>query len=97
FLSNFVFGVGQVFNTAVRNLIWSSYFGRANIGAIRGSAFMVQMVFGAIGSPLAGILRDVTGNYELAWMISFAPMAIGTVVIFFARPPVPKPRAAEPG
>jgi cyanate permease len=90
FFSNFVFGVGQVFNSAVRNVIWSTYYGRANIGAIRGTAFMVQMLFGAAGPPLAGILRDSSGGYELAWLLSLLPMGLGTVLIYFTRRPVPK-------
>jgi MFS family permease len=90
FFSNFVFGVGQVFNSAVRNVIWSTYYGRANIGSIRGTAFLVQMMFGAAGPPLAGLLRDSSGGYELAWLMSLLPMAVGTALIYLTRAPVPK-------
>lgn len=90
FFSNFIFGVGQVFNSAVRNVIWSSYYGRAHIGSIRGTAFLVQMIFGAAGPPLAGILRDATGDYTLAWTFSLVPMALGTILIFYTRPPKPR-------
>ncbi len=92
FVSNFVFGLGQVFNSATRNLIWSAYYGRANIGAIRGAAFLLQMIFGAAGPPLAGALRDVSGSYELAWLAALAPMAVGSVLIFSARRPTPRPK-----
>jgi MFS family permease len=90
FASNLVFGLGMVFNTGVRNLIWPVYYGRAHIGEIRGSAFMVQMFFGAIGSPLTGWLRDLTGDYTVAWLVAIVPLAISTVLIFFIRrPPTP--------
>lgn len=94
FVSNFIFGIGQVFNSAVRALIWSSYFGRANIGAIQGSAFLLMMAFGAAGPPLAGVLRDISGSYDIAWLVMLMPMAVGCVLIFFARKPVPH-RAEE--
>ena len=89
FLSNFVFGLGQIFNTNVRNVIWPAYFGRANIGSIRGTAFTVQMVFGAIGAPLVGLVRDLTGSYQIAWVMMLAPMMIATVMIFLAVKPQP--------
>lgn len=98
FLANLVFGLGQVFNSAVRNLIWPAYFGRAHAGAIRGAAFTVQMVFGTIGAPLAGVLRDLTGTYTLAWIIFMIPSAIGMIMILFAHPPRPaaQPRREQP-
>ena len=89
FLSNFVFGVGQIFNTNVRNVIWPSYFGRANIGSIRGTAVTVQMVFGAIGAPLVGLVRDLAGNYQVAWVIMLAPMTIAIVLVLLASKPIP--------
>jgi MFS family permease len=90
FFANFVFGCGQIFNSAVRNLIWSSYYGRAHIGSIRGTAFMVQMLFAASGPPLGGLLRDISGSYSLVWLISLVPMAAGALLVVTAKKPVPK-------
>ncbi|MGE3983783.1 MAG: MFS transporter, partial [Dehalococcoidia bacterium] len=92
FFANFVFGVGQIFNIGIRNLIWSTYYGRAHIGSIRGAAFLVQMVFSAAGPPLGGILRDVSGSYDLVWILSLVPMGFGMVLVFTAKKPVPKSR-----
>jgi MFS family permease len=90
FFANFVFGAGQIFNSGVRNLIWSSYYGRAHIGSIRGTAFMVQMLFAASGPPLGGLLRDVSGSYSLVWLLSLVPMAAGALLVCTAKKPVPK-------
>lgn len=95
FFANFVFGVGQVFNIGIRNLVWSSYYGRAHIGAIRGAAFLVQMIFSAAGPPLGGLVRDASGSYELVWILSLLPMAVGAVLVYTAKRPVPKPAAAS--
>ena len=53
---------------------WADFFGRQSFGAIRGIALSVQVVAQASGPLLAGILRDLTGNYS-AGMYVFACFA----------------------
>lgn len=96
FFANFIFGTGQIFNSGVRNLIWSSYYGRAHIGSIRGTAFMVQMLFAAAGPPLGGILRDVSGSYSLVWLLSLVPMAAGALLVSTAKKPAPQEPHTRP-
>jgi MFS family permease len=48
-------------------LAWADYFGRANYGAIRGLALSAQVLAQAAGPLISGILRDVTGDYRLAF------------------------------
>jgi MFS family permease len=87
FLANFVFGLGMGMNIGSQNAVWPSYFGRANIGSIRGAAFPITLLFSALGTPIAGIMRDLTGSYPSAWLVGMGPMAIGAVLVFLNRRP----------
>jgi len=70
---------------------WADYFGRANFGAIRGLALSAQVLAQASGPLLAGVLRDLTGDYRAA-LYGFAVLAFlsGTVA------PLRKASTAKP-
>ena len=53
-------------------------FGLSSHGAIFGTIFFAGTIGGAIGPPLAGRIFDVTGSYQLAFLIC----AVASVIVF---------------
>ncbi len=84
-----LFGFGIATGMVVQNAIWPTYFGRAHLGAIRGSALPVTLAFSALGAPVAGLTRDYAGGYYAAWWTAIA-LFIAAAALILATP---KPRA----
>ena len=61
FVSMAIFGVGIGGMMFLNNYIWADYFGRANVGGIRGLANPINLVIGGIGAPAAGYVRGHHG------------------------------------
>ena len=82
----FGFGLGGVLT--LLPVAWADYFGRANFGAIRGIALSAQVLAQAAGPLIAGVLRDLTGDYRAA-LYGFAGLAfLSAGVALAARRPV---------
>jgi cyanate permease len=81
----FGFGIGGVLT--LLPVAWADYFGRANFGAIRGLALSAQVLAQASGPLIAGMLRDLTGDYRAA-LYGFAALALlsATVALGARRP-----------
>ncbi len=87
------YGYAFLFGAAVGGIIvvppvaYADYFGRQSLGAIRGVTEPFVALGQAIGSVLSGIVYDITGTYQGAFL---AYAALGTAVIlllFLAKPP----------
>lgn len=72
---------------AVMNL-YPVYFGKTHYPKIYGYMKPFITIVSSLGSPLAGRIRDITGNYTLAWEISVGALIIGLALLFLAKPPV---------
>jgi len=71
---------------ATNPLIWSNYFGRRYLGAIRG-AFAPYALLVAAASPfLIAFIHDTTGTYTLAFWLIFAFWMIAALLVWLARP-----------
>jgi MFS family permease len=81
FASTALFGLGIGGNLLLQNYIWAEYYGRRNLGAIRGVVQPITLVFGGIGPPLAGYVRDVTGTYDAVWWAGLGLILIGAVTL----------------
>ncbi len=92
FLASVFLGMGIPIQVTLQNSIWPTYFGRAHVGSIRGASFPITIFFSALGAPLAGILKDVTGEYFVAWWAAIGAFLIGALL--FAFTPRPKPKRA---
>ena len=79
-------GLGGTY-VAIMNLM-PLYFGKTHYPRIIGFALPFSTILGSVGSPLAGWIRDVTGNYSAAWIVAIVILAIGLVALIRARPPV---------
>jgi len=83
-----LFGLGIGAMLTLLPLAWADYFGRANYGAIRGLALSAQVLAQATGPLLSGVLRDATGNYQLALNVFAVLSGLSAVAALAARAPV---------
>ncbi|MCL0101494.1 MFS transporter, partial [Dehalococcoidia bacterium] len=87
----FIYGaaMGMAMGSAMTmiNVIWANYYGRANLGSIRGASTMGVVAFAALGPLPFGILYEATGSYTLPILIFLSlPVASGICSIL-AGPP----------
>jgi sugar phosphate permease len=68
-------------------LVWADYYGRENLGSIRGLTMSAQVGGQAIGPILAGVLFDVTGGYQLPFTIFTVSAALAGLLVLTATPP----------
>ena len=61
-------------------------FGLSSHGAIFGSVFFSGQIGGAVGPLLAGRIFDVTGSYQLAFLICGVASAAVLILSLFLRP-----------
>jgi len=84
-----LFGLGGSGGAVVSEMIWSGFYGRLSLGAVRGIAYPVQNVLGAFGPLGVGLLYDLSGNYASAFVV----MAVGSIfaagLVQLARAPKP--------
>ena len=88
FVSVMLFGAAIGFNMVVSGVIWAQYFGWRFVGAIRGVVLPITVLAGGLGAPIAGALRDVTGNYRTSWIMVLALSAVCALLLVSARPPL---------
>lgn len=90
FFATGLFGICAASFSVAQNTLWPSYFGAWHIGSIRGFAMPLTTGFSALGGPLAGILKDATGDFKLAWWIAIAGLVVSVALLAFT----PKPKIA---
>ena len=78
---------GGAYITA-NNLIWPNYFGRSNLGRIRGIVFPVQVAATGLGAPVYGFLLDGGVDASTLWLFSMGAFITAGFLLFLARPPV---------
>ncbi|HET7197593.1 MAG TPA: MFS transporter [Burkholderiales bacterium] len=83
FLASALFGFGLGGVLTLLPVAWADYFGRANFGAIRGIALSAQVLAQAAGPLIAGLLRDLTGDYRAA-LHCFAGLALASAAVALA-------------
>jgi len=81
FASTTMFGLGIGGNLLLQNYIWAAYYGRVNLGAIRGVVQPITLLFGGIGPPLAGYIRDVSGSYDSVWWAGLGLVLVGAATL----------------
>ena len=78
-------GIGGILT--VLPIAWADYFGRASFGAIRGVALTMQVTAQAAGPLVSGLLRDLTGNYDLSLECFAALSFVSVLLALLARAP----------
>jgi sugar phosphate permease len=87
FLAGGIFGFGIGGVLTLLPVAWADYFGRANFGAIRGLALSAQVLAQAAGPLIAGMLRDITGDYRVAFSAFVVIAVVAAAVALAARRP----------
>ena len=91
FFAQAVFGITIQSRFVYEGILWPEYFGKANVGSIRGLVVPISMVFSFLGAPLAGFLYDKLGSYSPAWWISIVLAFISVLLLINTpKPEIPK-------
>jgi sugar phosphate permease len=90
FISMAIFGLGIGGLMFIHSFIWADYFGRKNLGQIRGKVTPFILIFGGIGAPIAGYVRDFTGSYVTVWFAGMFMMFFASVLFFTCKKPIKK-------
>ncbi len=95
FLYAVVYGIALGGDMVLKELIWANYFGRTFLGSIRGITMPINLISMAGGPLIAAWLKDVTGSYQLPYTIFTVTAVFGTIILYFATPPVKKAVTSE--
>jgi MFS family permease len=86
YLFALLFGSGLWAASAVISGMAAELFGLKSHGAIYSSMWLVGCIGGAVGPVLAGHIFDVTGSYQLAFLISALVNIGGIIALLFLHP-----------
>lgn len=88
FMSSAAWGFSLAILMVLQNTVWADFFGRSNVGSIRGYSMMIVMAFSAAGGPLTGYIGDLTGKLEPVWWASASALVLCAFMFAKTRPPV---------
>lgn len=84
------FGVGGL-HLLIR-LVWADYYGRQNLGTIRGLTMSVQVGGQALGPVIAGFMFDYFDSYRIPFTFFAVAVFLAGIMALAAKPP----QAPEP-
>ncbi len=79
------FGVGGL-HLLIR-LVWADYYGRQNLGTIRGLTMSVQVGGQALGPVIAGFMFDYFSSYRLPFGFFAVAVFLAGIMALAAKPP----------
>jgi MFS family permease len=82
-----LYGLGSGGWTVGQTLLFANYFGRGNLGAIRGLALTISGPLSAMGPLLAGYIQTYFGDYRIAFVIFLAALGVVVLALLLAAPP----------
>lgn len=85
--AGFMFGAAYGGTLVMIPTMIGNFFGAASFASINGFVFPVQIVVSSVVPVGAGYIADVTGNYDLPFIVLISYMAIAGVCALFTRPP----------
>ena len=87
------FGVGGL-HLLIR-LVWADYYGRQNLGTIRGLTMSVQVGGQALGPVIAGFMFDYFDSYRIPFAFFAVAVCLAGIMALAAKPPeAPTPTTA---
>ena len=85
----FLFAGAQACNSVTWALV-GQFFGRKNFGTLRGGVTLVQSLMSTAGPLGAGIVFDLTGNYNFAFVLISITYVAATIMFWTLKdPPAP--------
>ena len=88
-LFGLTFGVAQGGWTVSQRIVVPNYFGRRSVGAIRGQMGLMTAFINPVGPLAAGAVRDVSGSYNVAFIVFAGLFILSAAMILAARAPKP--------
>ncbi len=82
-----IFGLAQGLYTGVNNTCWVRYYGRENLGKIRGSMWTAGVMGSSVGPFLMGISFDLFGDFRFSIFTISIIFLIAAVASLWATPP----------
>ena len=82
-----IYGFGRGGREVIRFSLTSEVFGLKSLGVIMGTIHFGASVWTFLGPLLSGRIFDVTGNYNLAFLVLAAIAVIGFISTWLATPP----------
>ena len=82
-----LFGIGFGGRTPLTTAIRGDYFGRASFGKILGISTVPMNVLLLVAAPMAGLMRDELGDYNMAFLLLAGLNILGAVLFLIARKP----------
>lgn len=82
------FAGGQGLLLAVGAVIWVRYFGRANLGSIRGTVWCGTVAGSGCGPLVLGVTRDHSGGFGPALTAFFAVLCALSLAAWWTTPPI---------
>ncbi len=76
----------------LQQIIFADFYGRDNVGAIRGVVWPIQMVFNASGPFVASVAFDTLGSYTVIFLLFAAFVMIASFLLILAKPPAQQTR-----
>ena len=86
----FLFGAGVGGLHTLLRLAWADYYGRVNLGAIRGLTLPAQIGGQAIGPVVSGFMFDASGGYRAPFVIFASAVGLAALMVLAAVPPARK-------
>ena len=86
-----VFGAGIGSLHLMLRLVWADYYGRRNLGSIRGLTLPFQLGGQAVGPIISGFIFDATDSYRMTFIGLGAVVALAAVMVLAATPPRKEP------
>jgi len=81
-----IFGLAYGEILCMMSLLPAELFGLRSQGAILGVTIFASTIGGSIGPVVAGRIFDITGSYQIAFIICFATAIAGLTLAIFIRP-----------
>jgi MFS family permease len=88
FLFAAVYGSSVAGLAVSQAIIFPNYFGRDNVGTIRGFIMPLSMPAGALGPFLVSVAFDTKGTYFMAFTVLMFLMLVSAVIMLLVKPPV---------
>ena len=82
-----VYAIGSSGSAVISEIIWANFFGRLTLGSIRGVGTPLLTLFSAIGPVFMNIIFDLTGSYELAFILFIFLFALSAGLILLLKQP----------
>lgn len=80
-----VIGLSWSSTTPLTSALCASMYGRRSLGAIFGLMYAIMPIGSAVGTALAGILKDATGSYTETILINVALGLLAGIVVAMTR------------